>query len=254
MKTKTCSLALFPFLLALPLAAQQSPAPVYTSSQSGDNRRPIGSEVSPSGQSNNNSSVFGGILRAVTGEQDTSSISLDQLTRNWSPEARQAAEQMYQKYGAATEVSTERVVWRNAGPWLAVEVRNQTVPHNFPFPHQDVLRQTVALNVPPERIAELAQFSGSLVVDRTKGELSSHCDTEQNNLIALNLANDIVSGRLNAQQARSRFTELAQVAQQGQRPSYATGLQFSGNASNTAFPDGPGNGQNQQQPWQRIGW
>ncbi|MBA4136786.1 MAG: hypothetical protein C0518_05665 [Opitutus sp.] len=226
-------------------AQNQSPAPVYPPNQT--NNRAIGEDDS------SRSSVLGGILRAVTGEQDTSSISLDQLTRNWNADARQAAQQMYQKYGAPAEVSNERIVWRNVGNVRSIEVRNQEVQHHFPYPHQDVVRHTIALNVPPEKIAELAQFSGSLIVDRTAGELSARCNTEESNLIALNLANDIVTGRLSADQARSRFTELAQATQQGQRPSYATGLQFSATSANTAFPDGPGAAQNQQ-GWQRIGW
>jgi hypothetical protein len=229
--------------LALSLGAH-----AQTQSQS---QTPIGTD--PQNTSQNRPGVLDGMLRAITGEQDTSTISLDELTRNWNAQARQAAQQMYQRYGAPHEVSANRLVWRNNGGWRATEVINQEVEHNFPAPHHDVLRQTVAMNVPPEKIAELAQFSGSVLVDRTKGEITVRCDSEANNTIALNLANDIVTGRLTADQARSRFTELAQAVQNGQRPTYANGFQFSVSAANTAFPDGPG-AQQKQQTWQRIGW
>lgn len=210
---------------------------------------PIGTEP----QNQARPGVLDGVLRAITGEQDSSTISLDELTRNWNAHARQAAQQMYQRYGAPQEVSINRLVWRNNGGWRATEVINQEVEHNFPAPHQDVLRQTIAMNVPPEKIAELAQFSGSVLVDRTKGEITVRCDSETNNTITLNLANDIITGRLTADQARSRLTELSQAVQNGQRPAYATGFQFAVAATNTAFPDGPGE-QQKQQPWQRIGW
>lgn len=246
MKTK---LLLLPALaLTLTAGAQQSPAPIYTPSQSSNSsQQPIGSETNQS-----QPGTIGGILRAITGEQDTSNISLDQLTRNWVAPAREAAQQMYQRYGSPQEFSTDRLVWRNNGGWKSTEVINQEIQHNFPTPHTDVLRQSIAMNVPPEKIGELAQFSGSIIVDRTKGEISARCDNEANNTIALNLANDIVSGRLTPDQARSRFTELTQAVQQGQRPAYATGFQFSVTSADTAFPDGQGT--EQRKPWQRIGW
>lgn len=250
MKTTLTSFLAATALAAIATAQTQRPAPVYTPQPNPSNNRSIGSDET---QTRSNSGVLGGILRAVTGEQDTSSVSLDQLTRNWHADARQAAEQLYRKYGAPAEVSTERIVWRNAGGMRAIEVRNDDVQHNFPFPHQDVVRHTIALSVPPEKVGELAQFSGSLIVDRTKGELSARCNNEQTNLIALNLAHDIVSNRLSADQARSRFSELAQAVQQGQTPRYATGIQFSANSTDTAFPDGPGTNPSQQS-WQRIGW
>lgn len=224
--------------LALTATAQNSP-------------RPIGSE--PTNQ--NRSGVLSNVLRAVTGEQDASSgtISLDQLTRDWNPAARQAAQTMFQKYGAPQEFTNQRLIWRNNGGWKETKVVNEDVQHHFPHHHSDVLEQRIAMNVPPEKIAELAQFSGSVIVDRTKGEIIVRCDTEENNTIALNLANDIIRGRLNAEQARSRYAELSQAVKNGQRPTYATGFQFSVTAANTAFTDTPG-AQQQKDSWQRIGW
>ena len=212
---------------------------------------PIGSEPATPARGN----VLSNVLRAVTGEQDGSSgtISLDQLTRDWNPAARQAAQAMFQKYGAPQEFTSQRLIWRNNGGWKETKVINEDVQHHFPHQHTDVLEQRIAMQVPPERISELAQFSGSILVDRTKGEIAARCDSEENNTIALNLVNDILRGRLNAEQARSRFAELSQAVRSGQRPTYATGFQFSV-ASNTAFPDSGGDSRQQGQNWQRIGW
>jgi hypothetical protein len=216
---------------------------------------PIGTDPQPQTRG---SGVLNNVLRAVTGEQDSSSsgtISLDQLTQNWNPAARQAAQAMFQKYGAPQEFTSDRLIWRNNGGWKETKVVNEDVPHHFPDQHTDVLEQRIAMNVPPEKIAELAQFSGSVIVDRTKGEIAVRCDTEANNTIALNLANDIIRGRLNAEQARNRYTELSQAVKSGQRPAYAVGFQFSVTSTNTGFTDSPSAQQQpQQQNWQRIGW
>jgi len=46
------------------------------------------------------------------------------------------------------------------------------------MPHKDVLEQFVNRNVPVEKFKELAQYDGSVIVERTKGEISARCDKE----------------------------------------------------------------------------
>ncbi len=49
------------------------------------------------------------------------------------------------------------------------------VPHDFPMPHPDLLEQFVDYQVPPDKFDELAQYDGSVIVERTKGEISARC-------------------------------------------------------------------------------
>ena len=46
---------------------------------------------------------------------------------------------------------------------------------------------------PPE-VLDLARFDGSVIVERTRGEIGARCDKEEMNYLALNLAHDIVTG------------------------------------------------------------
>ena len=46
----------------------------------------------------------------------------------------------------------------------------------------------------------LLKYDGSLVIDRTRGELTVHCDNEQANTLTLNIANDIITGNRNGEQ------------------------------------------------------
>ena len=48
--------------------------------------------------------------------------------------------------------------------------------------------------LPVEKFTALAEFDGSVVVERTAGEVSARCHDEQANFLALNLMNDIVTG------------------------------------------------------------
>lgn len=191
-------------------------------------------------------------LQAFTGNQQQGQVSLDQVTRDWNATARAAAKQMFDKYGAPQEVTNNRLVWRDNRPWKSTTVINQEVPHNFPVEHSDVLIQSLAIDVPAEKFTELAQFDGSVSAHRTNGELTAACDREENNFVALNLASDLIAGRLSVPQARQRLVELAQAVKNGQQPAYATGIQFSlpvstrtGDADHAA---------NDRRDWQKIGW
>jgi hypothetical protein len=188
-------------------------------------------------------------IEAYTGQRGQ--VSLQQHTANWNPTARDAAKRMFEKYGAPQEVTANRLVWRDNRPWKSTTVVNQEVAHNFPTEHNDVLIQVIAIDVPVEKFTELAQFDGSVSASRTNGELTAACDREENNLIALNLASDLISGKLSVPQARQRLTELAQAVKNGQQPAYATDIRFNLPVSTrTGDPDRP----DTRRDWQRIGW
>ena len=49
------------------------------------------------------------------------------------------------------------------------------VPHAFPAPHTDFLEQFIDYRVPVEMFSKLAEYDGSVIAERTKGELSARC-------------------------------------------------------------------------------
>src|SRR5690349_23901745 len=55
--------------------------------------------------------------------------------------------------------------------------------------------------------SELAKFDGSIVVERTAGEVSARCHDEQANFLALNLMHDIVTEAKTAQEARNYYAK-----------------------------------------------
>ena len=58
--------------------------------------------------------------------------------------------------------------------------------------HPDVLEQAIDYQVPPDKFDKLAQYHGSGNVERSKGEISAHCDKEGANFLAINLTHEIV--------------------------------------------------------------
>jgi hypothetical protein len=214
-------------------------------------------------QSNHNDNSLSNLLRAglnaFGGNQQQGQASLEQVTANWNETARNAARQMFEKYGAPQEVTTNRLVWHDNRPWKRTEVINQDVPHNFPSQHTDVLAQTLAIDVPVDKFGDLAAFDGSVSANRTAGEFTACCNREEHNFIALNLASDVISGRLTVPQARQRLAELVQQSDGGQRVSYAGDVRFNLPVSNrTGDADRPaGQGwsdRDYQSPNQNSGW
>lgn len=148
------------------------------------------------------------------------------IALKWPEAPREAAEDMLNKYGAPDAMDEDFLIWRDAGEWLEITVRRDEINHRFPLPHKDVLEQVVAYEVPEEKFDDLARFDGSLIAERTRGTLASRCENEAMNLLALNLANDIITNRRSVDEAREIQVDIARGYFNGERHPYTKGLRF----------------------------
>ncbi len=164
------------------------------------------------------------------GERGTGSkvdqATVDQIVGAWPETPRKVAKKVMGEYGLPNEATTTRLIWYNTGPWKRTIVYRDEVPHNFPKPHTDLLEQFIDYHVPPEKFSDLAAFDGSVIAERTKGELSARCDTEEMNFLALNLAHDIVTGQRTVEDARRFYAEAAVDFMRGTPSPYTSGLRF----------------------------
>ncbi len=134
---------------------------------------------------------------------------------------------MMQKYGPPQEMTPTMVMWRNNGPWKYTIISNMETPHNFPMPHPDVMKQAVNYDVPVDKFDDLAAYDGSVIVERTKGELAARCDKEGANFLAVNLANDVATGRRNVADARAYYAKAIDMFMKtGTMDRYMQGLTF----------------------------
>lgn len=144
----------------------------------------------------------------------------------WPDRPRLGAQLMIGKYGVPQEATADQLIWHDQGPYKRINVTQAEHHHDFPKPHMDFMEHTINYRVPPERAAALAEYDGSCTFDRTRGELSARCDLEGHNILTLNLAHDIVTGKMTAQQARTAFSEIVTDDIKGKYPAYTTALQF----------------------------
>ncbi len=156
--------------------------------------------------------------------------------KSWPKASQMAAEEMMQKYGNPDVMGNDVLVWINKGMWKRIVVNKQETPHNFPVQHTDMLMQSISHKVPLDKYDELAKFDGSVIVNRTQGFLSARCDKEANNILALNLAHDIITGKKSVEQARSDYGKIVMEKMKGGNPEYMQKLLFSPD-SNAADAD-----------------
>lgn len=175
------------------------------------------------------------------GEQPTPTYAgiemVRQLIEEWPAMSKKSARQTIEKYGPPNEAIASRLIWYNNGPWKRTIVYRDEVPHNFPQPHTDVIENFIDYQVPPQMFSELARFDGSVIVERTKGEVSARCDMEAANILALNMMNEIVTGKLSAEKAREVYSEQTAAYVMNRPAPYAEKLQFELPSGGTADTD-----------------
>jgi hypothetical protein len=145
---------------------------------------------------------------------------------DWPEAPKKAAEKLLDHYGPPNEATPTKLFWYRNGPWRRTVLTADEVVHNFPTAHTDYLTQYVGYRVPPEKVSELVAFDGSVLIDRTAGEMGARCDHEAYNTLTLNLAHDVVTGARTVDDARRFYADTASAYAMGRSAPYAEGLLF----------------------------
>jgi hypothetical protein len=132
-------------------------------------------------------------------------MDVHSLIADWPEQSREAAKLVIDKHGDPDEATDAQLIWHNRAPWRRIVATKAFYRHDFPTTHYDSVQGIIDYRVPPEKLAELGRFDGSVIVDRTPGEVSARCHDEEANNLALNLMHDIVTGKKDVSQAREYY-------------------------------------------------
>jgi hypothetical protein len=149
-----------------------------------------------------------------------------EIIKDWPEESQEAAQLVIDTYGEPQEATESLLTWHQVGPWKRVLASRVFFAHQFPAPHIDSVESVIDYRVPPERFSALATFDGSVIAERTAGEVSARCHDEQANFLALNLVHDIVTGAKSVEQARAYYAKEFLDARRKQPTPYMEQLRF----------------------------
>ncbi len=150
-----------------------------------------------------------------------------QIIKSWPQESREAAQLVIDKHGEPHEATATQLVWHEVGHWKRIVATKTFYPHEFPAPHIDAVESFIDYRVPVEKFTALAEFDGSVVVERTAGEVSARCHDEEANNLALNLMHDVVTGRKTVEEARGYYAKEFVDYRRGRPTPYMEKLHFS---------------------------
>jgi hypothetical protein len=157
--------------------------------------------------------------------------------KDWPVDRQVLAAHLVTRYGDPEEVTARSLTWYDNGPWKRTILYKDGDLHRFPLPHHDVLWQTVNYKVPLNKVIPLMTYDGSILVDRTRGEITAHCDSEEANTLILNIANTIVSGENTVEQAMAYHAQVVEGMRIHEPEEYPQKLLFKAPKTNATTAD-----------------
>lgn len=178
--------------------------------------------------------VAQGIAHELRGEHETQEgarqtvnvVEVRRIIEDWPAPQKNVAGQMIEKYGPPNEATPTKLFWYGNGPWKRTELSRDVVTHHWPTVHSDFLTQVIDYRVPPEMFHLIAMFDGSILCDRTRGEVSARCDSESANVLGMNMVHEIVTGKRTVEDARETAVESTVAYNLGRSAPYAERLLF----------------------------
>ena len=84
----------------------------------------------------------------------------------------------------------------------------------------------------------MARYDGSVIVERTNGEMSARCDKEGANFLAINLGHDVATGKKTSEEARTYYAAaIKRFVTTKEMDPYMQKLQFKPLGPGTSDPD-----------------
>lgn len=148
------------------------------------------------------------------------------LTDGWPQSSSAAAAEMIEKHGLPTETTDDTLVWRNIAPFERITVRKEVHSSKFPVLHQNAVDHVVAYRAPMDKVEDVRRYNGSISIDPTKGEMTASGDSESMNILSLNLADEVMRGRLTPEEARTQYSKEALNLMNGQKSAATQELRF----------------------------
>jgi hypothetical protein len=163
--------------------------------------------------------------------EDATDISVsgktpESIIISWPTYSYRLARMMIAKYGQPTEAGEKRLVWDDNGPWKRTVVYREDPTGRVFKRSRGRLEQSAAYRVTADKLDALARFDKELEADVDAGRLIVRSDSESENFLALNLADEVIKGRRSPKDASELREKLSHLQRSGKASSYTDGLLF----------------------------
>lgn len=155
------------------------------------------------------------------------------LASGWPQSSIVAAKELITKYGNPTEVTSDKLIWRNFAPFKEIIVHRNLYSSYFPLLHQNAVEHVIDYKAASDRVTNVWNYNGSVVLDRTQGQMSSFGPNEEMNVLSMNLTHKIMSGEINEDRAKVIHGQETLDFLNGEKSSLTQSLLF-GTQINTA--------------------
>jgi hypothetical protein len=131
---------------------------------------------------------------------------------------------LLEKYGIPDDIVASQLSWNDRRPWTTVVVFRDPEAAGR---SNHLLESTAYGGVPLARWREFSSFGRGTAYDPATQELSARTNGEATNLLALNLADEVLRGRRSAADARAYFDATLNLSLDGKSSPYMSRLRFS---------------------------
>jgi hypothetical protein len=141
----------------------------------------------------------------------------------WPGASRALAGKLIEKYGVPDETVSSQLSWRRRGRWARIVVFRDPDAQGR---HDHLLESVAYGTVPFDRWQPLSSFERGATYDPAAQELAARTNGEGTNILALNLADEIIRGRRTSEEARAFYDSIVNLSLSGKSSPYMSGLLF----------------------------
>ena len=156
------------------------------------------------------------------GQTQPVSMEAQKTISKWPEHSKDLAGMLISEFGPPAVLESDRMSWNDQYPWKSIVVFREQQSYDRP----GILRQSVVYDVPVGRWRELVAFDRGVMFDVVRRELVARSDSVATNLLALNLAEEVIQGRRSAVEARTLYDRTLALSFAGKSSSYMSRLLF----------------------------
>ena len=126
---------------------------------------------------------------------------------NWEYEdAKGYAQELTDEYGEPDVLTNNMALWNGRiSEFTQTYVKDESIPHCCPKPHNDYVYSTMVIDVPEELMEAIAKASESIIVDQLKNEVTARCADIYANAITLGFVQKLVKGDIDPKDSKEEY-------------------------------------------------